>query len=109
MFENNYIGISSIVNIKNYSRLFVRLQKDESVRISDFYSDNSWTEPFLDTKEGRNYSAPFKALRKKYLLLNDQDVRILHADNLIPEDWLYDAYKEQWLHILRIDANKDTG
>lgn len=45
----------------------------------------------------------------KYLLLHDEDVKILYSDNLIPHEWLHNAYKEQWLHLLRIDANKDRG
>ncbi|XP_011499469.1 PREDICTED: protein germ cell-less [Ceratosolen solmsi marchali] len=90
--------------------LFVHIQsKDEIIQIEEFFRSHTWTEPFLDTKEGKEFCAPFKALRKKYLLLNDQDVKLLQNDNIIPEDWLYESYKEQWLHILRIDANKDTG
>jgi predicted PolB exonuclease-like 3'-5' exonuclease len=90
--------------------LFVHIQnKDEIIQIEEFFRNHVWTEPFLDTKEGKEFRAPFKALRKKYLLLNDQDVKLLQNDNIIPEDWLYESYKEQWLHILRIDANKDTG
>lgn len=90
--------------------MFVHVQdKDEALQHEEFYRNKTWTEPFLETKKGKEFSAPFKSLRKKYLLLNHQDVRILQNDNLMPEDWLYKSYKEQWLHILRIDSNKDTG
>lgn len=83
--------------------------KEETVQIDEFFKNHTWTEPFLGTEDGKNYITPFKALRYKYLLLHDQDVNILNSDNLIPQEWLYDAYKEQWLHLLRIDANKDRG
>lgn len=90
--------------------MFVHLQNnDETMQMEEFFRNQTWTEPFLDTKEGQEFSPPFRSLRKKYLLLNDQDVQILQNDNIIPEDWLYEAYKEQWLHLLRIDSNKDTG
>ncbi|OXU32077.1 hypothetical protein TSAR_004851 [Trichomalopsis sarcophagae] len=90
--------------------LFVHVQdKDEASQHEEFYRNKTWTEPFLETKKGKVFSAPFKSLRKKYLLLNHQDVKILQNDNLMPEDWLYKSYKEQWLHILRIDSNRDTG
>ncbi|KAJ8675027.1 hypothetical protein QAD02_010813 [Eretmocerus hayati] len=92
------------------SWLYVHLEdRNDTTQMEEYYKNHPWTEPFLDTKEGREYCAPFKALRKKYLLLNDQDVKILYSDNIIPEDWLFEAYKEQWLHILKIDANNDTG
>ncbi|XP_043480223.1 protein germ cell-less [Leptopilina heterotoma] len=90
--------------------LFVQISnKEETVQIDEFFKNHTWTEPFLGTEDGKNYITPFKALRYKYLLLHDQDVNILNSDNLIPQEWLYDAYKEQWLHLLRIDANKDRG
>lgn len=77
--------------------------------MEEFFKNRTWAEAFLDTKEGKEFAAPFKSLRKKYLLMNVLDVKTLHDDNLIPESWLYQSYKEQWLHILKIDANKDTG
>ncbi|TGZ37099.1 Protein germ cell-less, partial [Temnothorax longispinosus] len=49
------------------------------------------------------------ALRMKYLLLHEQDDKILYSDNLRPPDWLHGAYREQWLHLLRVDGNKDRG
>lgn len=61
------------------------------------------------TEEGKRYVAPFKALRMKYLLLQEQDDKILYSDNLIPPDWLHSAYREQWLHMLRINDNEDRG
>jgi len=63
----------------------------------------------LITEEGKKYAAPFKALKMKYLLLQEQDDKILYSDNLIPPDWLHNAYREQWLHLLRIDGNEDRG
>ena len=78
------------------------------MEIDDYFRNHTWDKPFLEN-EGKEFASPFKALRMKYLLLANQDVNILHSDNLIPESWLYEAYKEQWLHILSIDANKDKG
>lgn len=83
--------------------------KEDSIQVDEYYKNHTWTEPFLSTEEGKTFAPPFKALRMKYLLLHDQDVEILYSDNLIPPDWLHNAYKEQWLHLLRIDANKDRG
>lgn len=79
------------------------------MQIEDFFKNHTWSEPFLTTDEGREYAAPFKSLRMKYLLLHHQDVKILYGDNLVPPEWLNSAYKEQWHHLLRIDANKDCG
>ncbi|KAL2734384.1 protein germ cell-less [Vespula squamosa] len=90
--------------------LFVHLKnRDETVEMDEYFRNHTWTEPFLTTEEGKEYATPFKALRMKYLLLHDQDVKILYSDDLIPSSWLHDAYKEQWLHLLRIDASKDKG
>ena len=86
------------------------LNKDDSnIQVDDYFKKQRWAEPFFSTEEGRTFAAPFKALRMKYLLLHDQDVEILSNDNLIPTEWLHSAYKEQWLHLLRIDASKDRG
>ncbi|EGI68012.1 PREDICTED: protein germ cell-less [Acromyrmex echinatior] len=81
----------------------------ETLKIDEFFKNHKWTEPFLTTEEGKEYAAPFKALRMKYLLLHEQDDKILYSDNLIPPDWLHSAYREQWLHLLRVDGNKDRG
>ncbi|XP_034935796.1 protein germ cell-less isoform X2 [Chelonus insularis] len=90
--------------------LFIHIQnKEDTGEVDEYFKKHSWTEPLLDTPLGKQYAGPFKALRMKYLLLHDQDVKILYSDNLIPSEWLHDAYREQWLHLLRIDANKDRG
>ncbi|KAK0182164.1 hypothetical protein PV327_000327 [Microctonus hyperodae] len=90
--------------------LFIHLQNsEETTDISEYFKKHSWVEPLLNTMKDKKYVAPFRALRMKHLLLHDQDVKIIHSDNLIPSEWLHDAYKEQWLHLLRIDANKDRG
>ncbi|KAG5336386.1 GCL protein, partial [Acromyrmex charruanus] len=81
----------------------------ETLKIDEYFKNHKWTEPFLTTEEGKEYAAPFKALRMKYLLLHEQDDKILYSDNLIPSDWLHSAYREQWLHLLRVDGNKDRG
>ncbi|XP_012538133.1 protein germ cell-less [Monomorium pharaonis] len=82
---------------------------EETLKIDEYFKNHKWTEPFLTTEEGKEYAAPFKALRMKYLLLHEQDDKILYSDNLIPPDWLHSAYREQWLHLLRVDGNKDRG
>ncbi|KAF7990963.1 hypothetical protein HCN44_000768 [Aphidius gifuensis] len=90
--------------------LFIHMEdNDDSVEVDDYYKKHTWSEPLLETTIGKTYSAPFKALRMKYLLLDYQDVKILYSDNLIPPKWLHEAYKEQWLHLLHIDANHDRG
>ncbi|KYN04449.1 Protein germ cell-less [Cyphomyrmex costatus] len=82
---------------------------DDKLKIDEYFKNQKWTEPFLTTEEGKEYAAPFKALRMKYLLLHEQDDKILYTDNLIPPDWLHSAYREHWLHLLRVDGNKDRG
>ncbi|KYQ52306.1 Protein germ cell-less [Trachymyrmex zeteki] len=82
---------------------------EETLKIDEYFKNHKWTEPFLTSEEGKEYAAPFKALRMKYLLLHEQDEKILYSDNLIPPDWLHNAYREQWLHLLRVDGNKDRG
>lgn len=90
--------------------LFVHIHnQEETLQIDEYFRNHKWIEPFLTTEKGAEFAAPFKALRMKYLLLHYQDVKILYSDNLIPPEWLHEAYKEQWLHLLRIDANKDRG
>lgn len=90
--------------------MFVHVHSEEEVmQLDDYFRNHTWTTAFLGTERGKEYAAPFRALRTKHLLLHDQDVKILYSDNLIPEEWLYEAYREQWLHLLRIDANKDRG
>lgn len=91
-------------------RLFVHIEdKHHAVQVDEYFKTHAWTEPLLSTHEGKQYAAPFRALRMKNLLLHDQDVKILYNDNLVPAEWLHDAYREQWLHLLRIDANIDRG
>lgn len=91
-------------------RLFAHMHNyEETLKIDEYFKNHKWTEPFLTTEEGKEYAAPFKALRMKYLLLHEQDDKILYSDNLIPSDWLHSAYREQWLHLLRVDGNKDRG
>lgn len=93
-----------------FCRLFIHLEnKDNSVQVDEYYKKHTWTEPLLNTPAGKEYIGPFRALRMKYLLLHDQDVKIMSDDYLIPPEWLHEAYKEQWLHLLRIDANHDRG
>lgn len=93
-----------------YIRLFAHTQDyEETLNIDEYFKNHKWTEPFLTTEEGKDYAAPFMALRMKYLLLHEQDDKILYSDNLIPPSWLHDAYREQWLHLLRVDGNKDRG
>ncbi|KAH0945205.1 hypothetical protein HN011_010739 [Eciton burchellii] len=90
--------------------LFAHTQNCEDIQgINKYYTNHKWREPFLITEEGKKYAAPFKALKMKYLLLQEQDDKILYSDNLIPPDWLHNAYREQWLHLLRIDGNEDRG
>lgn len=92
-----------------YSYEEMKKISENTLNMSDYYKHHTWTEPFLTTEEGRPYAAPFKALRMKYLLLHEQDNKILYNDYLIPLDWLHNAYREQWLYLLRINANKDRG
>lgn len=91
-------------------RLFAHTHdEEETLQIEEYFKNHTWTQPFLTTKEGQRFAAPFKALRMKYLVLHEQDVKLLSGDNLIPPDWMYDAYREQWLHVLRIDGHEERG
>ncbi|XP_024886625.1 protein germ cell-less-like [Temnothorax curvispinosus] len=92
-----------------FAHLCTLYNYEETLKIDEYFKNRKWTEPFLTTEEGKEYAAPFKALRMKYLLLHEQDDKILYSDNLIPPDWLHGAYREQWLHLLRVDGNKDRG
>lgn len=77
--------------------------------MDDYFKNHKWTEPFLTTDDGRKYAPPFRALRLKHLVLHQQDVKVLQNDNIIPPEWMHDVYREQWLHLLRIDENEDRG
>lgn len=91
-------------------RLFAHTHNEEETpQIEEYFKNHQWTQPFLTMKEGKRYAAPFKALRMKYLVLHEQDVKLLYNDNLIPPDWMHDAYREQWLHVLRIDGHEERG
>ncbi|XP_071651736.1 protein germ cell-less-like [Temnothorax longispinosus] len=92
-----------------FAHLCTLYNYEETLKIDEYFKNHKWTEPFLTTEESKEYAAPFKALRMKYLLLHEHDDKILYSDNLIPPDWLHDAYREQWLHLLRMDKNKDRG
>ncbi|XP_014473350.1 PREDICTED: protein germ cell-less [Dinoponera quadriceps] len=83
--------------------------EEETLQIEEYFKNHTWTQPFLTTKEGKRFAAPFKTLRMKYLVLHEQDVKLLYSDNLIPPDWMHDAYREQWLHVLRIDGHEERG
>lgn len=108
----NLIGLQTEFCIYMMLRvwLFVHIHnQEETLQINEFFKNHQWTKPFLITDEGKEFAAPFKALRMKYLLLHNLDLKMLYSDNLIPHEWLHDAYKELWLHLLRIDARKDRG
>ncbi|XP_022255891.1 germ cell-less protein-like 1 isoform X1 [Limulus polyphemus] len=64
---------------------------------------------FLDTTRGSQYLPTFKALRLQHLVNHHLDVELLEADHIVPIDWFYPVFKNQWYQMLRIDQGVDRG
>lgn len=58
--------------------------------------------PFLLTERGQDYFDVFSHIRMYNLILNLYDIPIVVADGIVPEMWLLDSYRKQWLTMLDV-------
>ncbi|XP_028318712.1 germ cell-less protein-like 1 [Gouania willdenowi] len=66
-------------------------------------------EPFLNTEEGTQFCSVFKCVRLQYIINDLASARILERDNILPNDWLTQVYKNQWFAMLRTEFDNDNG
>jgi len=64
---------------------------------------------FLETAEGRPYVNVFKSLRLNHLVNHHMDMEMLLTDRIIPRQWMYPVYQNQWRLLLRTDQGIDKG
>ncbi|KAM3830608.1 germ cell-less protein-like 1 [Vipera latastei] len=64
---------------------------------------------FLETEQGRVFMPVFKYLRLQYIISDLTSARIVERDSLIPADWLFSVYKQQWFAMLRTEQDNDIG
>ncbi|KAG8141162.1 putative Germ cell-less protein [Naja naja] len=64
---------------------------------------------FLETEQGYAFIPVFKYLRLQYIVSDLASARIIERDSLIPADWLFSVYKQQWFAMLRAEQDNDIG
>ncbi|XP_034286636.1 germ cell-less protein-like 1 isoform X1 [Pantherophis guttatus] len=64
---------------------------------------------FLETEQGYAFIPVFKYLRLQYIISDLASARIIERDSLIPADWLFSVYKQQWFAMLRAEQDNDVG
>ncbi|XP_039180218.1 germ cell-less protein-like 1 isoform X3 [Crotalus tigris] len=64
---------------------------------------------FLETEQGHAFIPVFKYLRLQYIISDLTSARIVERDSLIPADWLFSVYKQQWFAMLRAEQDNDIG
>ncbi|XP_032085522.1 germ cell-less protein-like 1 isoform X2 [Thamnophis elegans] len=64
---------------------------------------------FLETEQGYAFIPVFKYLRLQYIISDLASARIIERDSLIPADWLFSVYKQQWFAMLRAEQDNDFG
>ncbi|PSN37223.1 Protein germ cell-less [Blattella germanica] len=99
-------------------RIWVYMQlhpdKDPSNRESaseahQFFQNREGELPFLNTRDGKNFAGPFRALRFQHLVNHHLDIDMLKSDNIVPMEWLAPKVSRQWYHMLRVDQGLDRG
>lgn len=64
----------------------------------------------LETQEGKKFASPFKQLKIEHLLnsgTSDEVSYWVEILNVIPKDWLYEAYRKIWKTTLDINNFKN--
>lgn len=64
---------------------------------------------FLDTEPGKPFIPVFKALRLQHIIRDFISCREVEKDRIIPGTWLLQQYRQQWISMLRIEQNIETG
>ncbi|XP_021230704.1 germ cell-less protein-like 1 isoform X1 [Numida meleagris] len=64
---------------------------------------------FLDMEQGAAFRPVFAHLRLQYIISDLASARIIERDALIPSEWLFSVYKQQWFAMLRAEQDNDTG
>ncbi|CAH6779984.1 germ cell-less protein-like 2 [Phodopus roborovskii] len=83
-----------------------------------FTSANSWLSrhmefidsiTFLESEEGLVFQPVFRQLRFQHIICDLTSTTILEQDRLIPLEWLYPVYKQQWLTLLQAQQHRKIG
>lgn len=83
--------------------------EDCSIAVDKFFRNREGDKVFLMNKEGEQYVHLFKCLRLTHLLLHVQDLNAITADKIIPESWILEACKRQWISLLHVTFEMDRG
>jgi BTB/POZ domain-containing protein 13 len=67
------------------------------------------TGSFLGSDQGAPYVSVFKHVRLQHIVSDYLGVETIHADRIIPEDWLTTACAQQWVAKLKMEGNRDPG
>lgn len=64
---------------------------------------------FLETEQGKPFVSVFRHLRLQYIISDLASARIIEQDSLVPSEWLFSVYKQQWLAMLRAEQDSEMG
>ncbi|XP_014262355.1 protein germ cell-less [Cimex lectularius] len=93
-----------------YNRLNVDMDtSDCSKEPEPFFCNGEGDVPFLMSETGREFEPIFRRLRLGHLLLHVKDLLNISKDKIIPEAWMLEAYKTQWVNLLRVLSGSDKG
>lgn len=70
---------------------------------------SNWQPSFLETQHGAPYVEVFKKLRIEYIVTDHSSAAILERDGILPQKWVLNFYRSQWLHLLKVDNGNDIG
>lgn len=101
--------------------MYIRINSDESNELNtdrsaeviskatSYFNSLKSNVPFLLSKEGSAFIAPFRKLRLQHLINHPVDIKIILEDNIVPRDWLNDPFMLQWNSLIKIDNSLDSG
>lgn len=64
---------------------------------------------FLSRMGSEDFGKVFKAVRLQHILNDKPSLSTIEADKIIPEGWLLDLYRKQWLKMLSVEQRLDPG
>ncbi|NXO78288.1 GMCL1 protein, partial [Sitta europaea] len=64
---------------------------------------------FLESAQGSAFLPVFAHLRLQYIISDLASARIVERDALLPSEWLFSVYKQQWFAMLRAEQDNDIG
>jgi len=69
----------------------------------DYFKVWGRPEAFLQTEEGREFERIYSLLNLHYLIMDQPHLEIVRKDNIIPEEWLYNAGAENYLYMSQLN------